>query len=184
MPATFIGARHASADRPVPGPPVDAAGAAPAGPTFAPGLSPASSGRGAPLARAQPVHDVGDAGDALGKILGPAPCLAAVDRAAQRDLAAVDGDLDPAGIELGIVGEPLVDVLEDARIRAPVAPRATAAMAGGLVPLLGETAAIFLVAAAVAHDVALAGGTVVLHLLHDTAALGELAPPQLVLGHR
>jgi len=84
------------------------------------------------------VLHVAHAGDALGDVLGPAPGVAVVDRTAQRHLAVVDIDVDLRGIDVGVIRQPVVDVLLDALVGAPVAFRAAAAIV--LLPTLLRTA--------------------------------------------
>jgi hypothetical protein len=89
---------------------------------------------------AQVVLDVGHAGHALREVLGAAARGAAVDRAAQRDLAAADADLDLRGVDVGVVVEPVADVLLDPLVRAlvPLGPAAAVVL---LPALLGVAVA-------------------------------------------
>src|SRR5262245_66427813 len=75
------------------------------------------------LADAELVVHIGDPGHGLGEILGHALGLAAGDRPGERDLPVRDLDLDLAGVDLTMLGEPLAEILFDTLIGSLVALR-------------------------------------------------------------
>ena len=56
------------------------------------------------------VHDTADTRDAFGDVLGPPPPRATLHYTGQRNLGLRDRHLDFAGIQLLVVGQPLVGV--------------------------------------------------------------------------
>src|SRR4051812_9226243 len=110
-----------------------------------------------------------DAGDALGDVLGAAALVAAVHHAGQRHLAARDNNVDAGRVDIGVVGQAVVDVLADAVVRAGVALRAAAAMV--------------VLAAALGATVAEPGRDLVGRLVHEAALVAALVarrPPVIV----
>src|SRR5215212_3734785 len=75
------------------------------------------------LADAQIVLDMAHARDRLRDVLGAALLLAVADRARERDLPVLNGDLDLGGVDHGIVGQMLVDILPNPVVRAPIVLR-------------------------------------------------------------
>src|SRR5947199_10031456 len=105
------------------------------------------------VAHAQRVHDVADAAHAPGDVLGAALLAARGDRACEGDLGAVYVHFDVAGIDDVVVGQPLADFLEQARVGRPVA-RAEAAVVGDVVvapPGTAPAAVARVVAAEIRH---------------------------------
>ena len=96
------------------------------------------------LLGAEVVVDVRDAARRPGEVLGETARTAVRHPASQRDLAVFDRDIDVRGVDVRILGQPVAQVLEDARVRAPVIPRAAAGVAAGLLERLDELAVIAL----------------------------------------
>jgi len=80
------------------------------------------------------VLHVADSGRHLGEVLRPAPKTAGGDVSRQRDLTILDLHLDLGGVDEGIVGKTLADVLPEPLVRALISFRPPPAVGTGAPP--------------------------------------------------